>query len=197
MEWLQNLDQTLFLFFNKSVANAVFDAVMPFITNKHNFFVPILIIVLYFLIWGGKKGRVFILLMAITITLSDYASSSILKPWIGRLRPCHPDWMIEGGRFLLGLKKSLSFPSSHAANMGAMATLFTAKYRKIMWLPITFAVLVSYSRVYVGVHYPFDVVAGNILGVGCGLLVLGGEKLIKHLWFKKRTINKDGNSVED
>ena len=191
MEFLLSIDKALFLFFNKSVANPVFDVVMPFITNKYNFFIPIGLLVLYLLIFGGTKGRIAVLLAVIIVTMSDQISSFVIKPLVHRLRPCNPKALVEGGRFLLGYKKSFSFTSSHAANMAAMATLFSFKYPKLKTIFITIASLVAYSRIYVGVHYPADILGGIITGMFCALLVLFVEKKVRELWRTKITTDKN------
>lgn len=181
MVYLTEIDKALFLFFNQSLAHPVLDKVMVFITNKENFYIPIVLIAILLIVLGGEKGRITMLLVVIILILSDHLTSSLIKPLVKRTRPCHPKFLLEGGRFLLGHKSSYSFPSSHAANMVSMAVLFSVKYQRLMWFYITFAILVSYSRIYVGVHYPFDVLTGGILGGLCSVGVLIAEKRITHL----------------
>lgn len=172
MDWIFQLDRSLFLLINKSWANAFFDVLMPFITNADYWMIPLFLFWLALIVFGGPKGRTTALLIVILVALSDQLTSSVIKPWIRRVRPCHPDHLIEGARYLIGLKKSMSFPSSHAANNAAIATLLTVRYPRWKWIPIIIAILVSYSRVYVGVHFPVDVLGGVIIGIGCAILVL-------------------------
>ena len=197
MHLLVEIDKTLFLFFNRTLANPIFDKVMVFITDKENFYIPILLTAILLIVLGGKKGRITILLVVIILILSDHLTSSLIKPLVKRYRPCHPDVLLEGGRFLLGHKSSFSFPSSHAANMVSMAVLFSVKYHRWIWFYITFAVLVSYSRIYVGVHYPCDVVMGGIMGGLCSMGVLFTEKKISHLIEAKKNNRKNnGEGLE-
>lgn len=172
MDWIFELDRSLFLIINKTLANPVFDFSMPIITNADYWMIPLFLVWLALIIFGGAKGRTTALLIVILVALSDQLTSGLIKPWVRRLRPCHPDHLIEGARYLIGLKKSMSFPSSHAANNAAIATLLTIRYPKWKWIPIIIAVLVSYSRIYVGVHFPIDVFGGIVIGFGCALVVL-------------------------
>ncbi len=175
-----NADTQLFLLVNQKLANGIFDFVMPFITNSDHWIIPLVLVWLALIIFGGTKGRVTAVLILIIVILSDQVSSSVIKPWIKRPRPCNPDHVIEGARYLMGLKKSFSFPSSHAANNAAAATLFAIRYPKWKWFPITIAVMVSYSRIYVGVHFPLDVIFGALLGWILTLIVLKIKDIIIH-----------------
>jgi undecaprenyl-diphosphatase len=189
INFLYNIDRTVFLFLNRDAANPVFDAVMPFITDKNNFNVLFVLIIVGLLIFGGKKGRLAVLLGLVIVTLSDQLSSAVIKPLVGRIRPCHPDFLIEGARYLIGTKTSFSFPSSHAANMASTATWFSYQYKRYTWIFVMIAVLVGYSRIYVGVHYLTDVLGGYIVGVFCAFIVIGAEKGIVKFW-KKRIDNR-------
>jgi len=196
IEFIQKTDITLFLMLNRDVANPVLDVIMPYITDVDHWTIPILLIWLYMMIFKGKKGRLFGIGIIFAIGMSDFISSSVIKPWVHRLRPCHPEFFIEGGRFLMGMKKSMSFPSSHAANMGAMATYFTIRYPKTRWIVISIAVIIGYSRVYVGVHYVTDVIAGFLLGLLCAVFILNAEKWIGRVWQKRKTGKKEAETPE-
>ena len=186
MEFILKLDQSLFLFLNKTVSNPVFDKVMPFVTNADNWVVPLALGWLSLIIFGGKKGRVTALLVVIIVALSDQMSSAVIKPMIGRLRPCNPYVFIEGAHFLRGMKTSLSFPSSHAANNAAVATLITARYPRVKWIFIGLALLVGYSRIYVGVHYPLDVLGGFLVGILCAILIMRLSATFTKYWHQYR-----------
>lgn len=186
IEWIQHADRVLFLIFNAKVANPILDAVMPYITDVDHWTIPILLIWLYLLIFCGTKGRWAALSIVLLITLSDQLASSVIKQWIGRLRPCHPDFPLQGARFLIGMKTSFSMPSSHASNITAMATFFSTKYPRTRWIVITIAVLICWSRVYVGVHYPSDVLVGVLLGFGCAHFILLMERVLSRLWKQRQ-----------
>jgi undecaprenyl-diphosphatase len=181
LDFIRHVDKALFLLFNREAANPIFDKMMPFITDSDNWIIPIIVIWLYLMIFCGKKGRIAGLFIILAISLSN-TMSEMIKHWIQRDRPCPPGYFIEGGRFLLKNKSSFSFPSSHAANMGAMATYFSMKFIRSRWIVIPIALLIGCSRVYVGVHFPVDVLAGYLLGIACGWFVLKSERWAGPAW---------------
>lgn len=172
---LQALDEAIFFFVNRTLANPVLDWLMPVITTQENWY-PIFLVVYVWLWWkGGPRGRVAAVLIIPVIILSDQISASLMKPYFARTRPCVA---LENVNMLIGLKTSFSFPSSHAANSAAATALFAIFYPRHTWPLAIIAVLISFSRVYVGVHYPFDVLVGAVLGVLCALVVTGSYRLL-------------------
>ena len=171
IELIDRLDTALFFIINRDLQNAIFDWFMPFVTNKKNWY-PLFLIIIVGLLWkGGKKGRIAVALLIPVIVLSDQLSASLIKPFFDRMRPCEAMRDLEMVNMLIGLKTSPSFPSSHAANSFAAATFFGHYYPRFKWLYFAIATIIAYSRVYVGVHYPLDVIAGALLGVGCAFAV--------------------------
>ena len=133
-------------------------------------------------IWGNKKGKNTFLLCLITLILSDQISSSLLKPLFHRLRPYK---VLEDVRQLVG-SGGFSLPSSHAANMFSMAIVITYIWRRLWigFLVFGIAVVVGFSRIYVGVHYPLDVAAGIVLAGFCAVLAIQIFKGFKWLFLK-------------
>ena len=172
---LQHFDLQLFYWINLSLANQFFDFLMVFVTTRENWYIPGGIAWLYVMIKGGKRGRIFGVLIVLTIIFSDQISSTLLKPLIGRLRPCKA---LEGFRLLVHCGSKYGFPSSHATNGAAIATMFSVYSRK--WTPIwiLFAFFIGVSRIYVGVHYPSDVVSGWILGILISVILIAIAKRI-------------------
>ena len=169
LETLTRWDIALFNLINNGTHNRLFDVVMPFLTDIDNWRIPLAVIWVGLLIFGGKKGRLVALLAGVCLALTDQLSSSLLKPYFARIRPCNA---LENVRLLVNCTRAFSFPSSHATNIFAQAALFSYTYRKLTPVLIPLAVLVAYSRVYVGVHFPFDVLFGALLGIACTAVVL-------------------------
>jgi len=175
LENLIELDTTLFYFFNVGLQNSIFDFLMPVLTNLDYWRIPLGLMVILLLVFGKKKGRIAVLLLVLGITLSDQVCNNLLKPLIQRIRPCN---VLENIHLLVNCTKAYSFPSSHAMNIFTGCILLSYSYRKIRVILFIIAILVSYSRIYVGVHYPFDVLTGVILGIFCAFVILILFKLI-------------------
>jgi undecaprenyl-diphosphatase len=178
IEFLYSLDVTLFTFLNQTVANPVGDFLWPLITDYDRFLVVRLLLLaawLWLLIRGGKRGRTAALLLVLVLVCSDQLSSSVIKPVFQRARPCHA---VEGVpvlqqvHLLVPCGGGKAFPSSHAVNNFAVATLFAFFYRRWTWAFFTWAALVALSRVTVGVHFPSDILGGAVLGTGVAALLL-------------------------
>jgi membrane-associated phospholipid phosphatase len=180
MLWLENLDVGLFRFINLSLINPVFDFLMPFVSGNEIsfplFFALVAFLVVTLVFKGGARGRVFLLMMVLTVAVCDGAVCNTIKQAIGRARPFAA---LPDVHCLTGMGGSGSMPSSHAANWFAMAMVAFFYYRRSVWFMVPMASLVSFSRVYIGVHYPSDVLAGALLGAGCGVAVTW---LVNGLW---------------
>ncbi len=201
LDFLYSIDKNLFYLFNQALHNPLFDVIMPFITNMDQIRLMGIKIfyVIGFLLWiiliakGGKTGRVVALLFIPTIIVSDQLSSHLIKPLVERPRPCHVvngSPVLEHIRLLVDCGSGKSFPSSHAVNSFAGATLLSFYYRQWSWIFLAYASVVSFSRVYVGVHYPLDVVGGAVVGTGCALFII-------FLWQKVEKYFQDRKTVRD
>jgi undecaprenyl-diphosphatase len=172
IELLYSIDVWIFFLINHTLANPVFDVVMPFVTdlNKNRPVLALLAVWIGYVVWkGGRNGRITIGLLLVTVIISDQLNSSVLKELFGRIRPCRA---LDDVRMLVNCGGGLSFPSSHAVNNFAAAAVIGQFYPKqrIYWL--LFAALVAFSRPYVGVHYPSDVLAGGLVGFGIGSFIV-------------------------
>ena len=140
---------------------------MLFITIKQNFLHIGISCIIAILIVYKRYGFAFLLTLGATIGLTDATSHYILKESIARLRPCHvlPDLINT-----VNCSNSFSFPSNHAGNTFAAATLMSLCFRNTTLLAFACALLVCYSRIYLKVHYPSDVIAGALFGGLMGTL---------------------------
>jgi len=169
LEIFQKIDEALFYFINVDLANYLTDKLMPFITERDNWFIFYALTWLYLVFKGGKKGRVAAILIIPLILLTDQVSDNFIKPYFQRIRPCHT---LAGVRLLVGCTDAYSFPSIHAVNNFAAATLFSYFYPRIKYFLFAGAFVVSISRIFVGVHYPFDVIGGALIGIMFALLII-------------------------
>jgi undecaprenyl-diphosphatase len=159
-------DEWLFRILNEKAANPVFDAVMPVITERAYFIGPLIVLWLLLFWRAGKRGRIVAFLTLLVITAGDQLSAHVLKPIFGRERP---PYALESVRLIVDTTRSFSFPSAHATNSFAVAS-FVSSFYPVTRVPLyVLAVLIAYSRVYVGVHYPFDILGGAVLGLAIGL----------------------------
>lgn len=172
LEFLYSIDVAIFFFINHTLANPVFDLIMPIVTdlNKQKPVILVIVLIVVWIMWkGGKKGRITIGLLIITVIISDQVNSTFLKEIFNRVRPCR---VLDGVRMLVDCGGGKSFPSSHAVNNFAGAFIISHFYKSQRWYWYAFAAFVAFSRTYVGVHYPSDIVAGAFVGLGIGFTVI-------------------------
>ena len=175
MEFLKSLDTELFFLIN-GMHNAFFDSIMYWLSNKL-FWVPMYLLIVFLMIRRYKmRGVLMLLFIGIVITLCDQTASGLLKNLVQRLRPSHEPALAG----LVHLSKAgtgglYGFVSSHAANCFGLASFiyftFDKQFQPLKYWLLIWAVLVSYSRIYNGVHYPVDVVVGAIIGIAYGYLM--------------------------
>jgi len=185
IEFLYSIDKAVFFFINRTISNPVLDWLMPFLTdlNKHKLAIAIAVLLwLWLMIRGGKTGRTAGILLVLSIIVSDQFSSSVLKNFIGRLRPCH---VLQGVRLLVDCGSGFSFPSSHAVNNFAGATILSHYYRKYAWGWFSLASLIALSRPYIGVHYPSDIAGGALIGWACAYGVIALWEFIERAIIRK------------
>ena len=192
MESLSNIDTDLFLYLNGLHANWL-DKVMIAVTQMW-VWAPLYLILIYWTVkqYGKRCWWVF-LAVGVVVLCSDQLSAHVCKPFFQRLRPCYnPDLQdliylpkgMAGGRF--------GFVSSHAANTFAVAAFLTPVLRNYRpWLGIVlylWAFISSYSRIYLGFHYPGDILCGAILGILIGLILWRVFQLVvvRKIWKSKQ-----------
>jgi len=162
LEILQSIDTSLFYFFNVTLANPVTDKFMPFITAREHWFIFYVLVWIYLFFMEGRRGKVAAILIIILILCTDQFADNILKPYFHRIRPCH---VLPDVHLLINCSNSFSFPSNHAVNNFAAAALFSFFYPRMKFFLFAGAFIVSLSRIMCGVHYPFDMLGGGIIGI--------------------------------
>jgi len=176
-----SLDARAFRLLNGAAANPVFDAVMPVATDFDQWRIIVILIWAALVICGKTRGRWAALTLIPIIAASDQLASGVLKPLVERLRPCEvlggvhlwygPEgWIMTPAEIGRSYKSSFSFPSSHAANITASMLFLGLVYRRALAPLLAIAAVVSFSRIYIGVHWPSDVLAGMMLGAAIGVL---------------------------
>ncbi|MEA3426025.1 MAG: phosphatase PAP2 family protein [Bacteroidota bacterium] len=174
-EWLRYLDTRLFLKINTEWTSSFLDSVFPWY-REANAWVPLYLFLIVFAFMNFKQKAIpWILFAVLTATLTDQISSSLIKNWIARPRPCRDELFMSQVRLILNnCSGGYSFPSSHATNHFGFAMFLFLTLRPILkqwvWLFFVWAATICYGQVYVGVHYPLDVLCGAILGTAIGYL---------------------------
>lgn len=183
-----NLDQIVFKWINGSMSNTFFDLIMPWM-REGLFWLPLYTFVLavFFIQWR-KKGWLILLYLLLTASICDFTSSSIIKPGVERLRPCQEEMLDVNERVACGV--GYSFPSSHASNHMGMGLffffLFKNVFQKGRYLFILWAIIISFAQIYVGVHYPLDILGGWILGGIVAFLMFRFLKYYFRLFYNLR-----------
>ena len=173
MDEIINLDREVFLFLN-GLHSSFFDRIMPLLTETY-FWLPLYLFLIFIIIKKYKKDFVWILVGAIvTIVLCDQITTGFMKPFFARLRPSHEPGLDGLVHIVNNYRGGLyGFASSHAANtFGIAMFLWLALKSNFKWIGLIFiwAAMMTYTRIYLGVHYPADIIVGALIGVGCGLI---------------------------
>ena len=175
MEAILELDQTIFFLINNDGHNAFLDAIMPYWRDKYTW-IPFYLALAAFVIYKFKtKGLYLILALALTVGIADTISSKVIKKSVQRLRPCNDTQINQQVKLLVRCGGGYSFTSSHATNHFAVALFLIGSlgriFRRIKWPLLFWAATIALGQVYVGVHYPFDILVGGTIGslIGIGM----------------------------
>ena len=185
MEYLQKIDEYFFRLIN-STGWEQMDGMMILISSKW-FWIPLYIYILYLIYKRFSDQFLKILLgLGLLIFLADFGSVHLFKEVFERARPCH---FLDGIRVVDGCGGPFGFISSHASNSFAIAFFIALLFRNFSAFSVLFswAVIIGFSRIYLGVHYPFDILGGMFWGLFVSLLVYYMYKMkikdFDFLWF--------------
>lgn len=186
LEEIIRLDHQLFEAINTGLSNAVFDWLMPIMRNKYTW-IPLYIAIIFFAIKTYKtKGLYLVLFLVATVGIADFGSASIVKPIFKRDRPCNELAFQTHVIARVPCGSGKSFPSTHASDHFSIAIflsmLFYKKWKYFTGIAVFWAGLICFSQVYVGVHFPVDVVTGAIFGSLIGFL--GAKLYLKYFSFR-------------
>lgn len=186
---LQRLDAQWFFHINHGLQNHFFNFIMPLLSKAGEGGLIWIVLGLVLYIFGRAEAKRAALLMLAALIASFLLGEEGLKHLFQRPRPFET---LPGVNLLLPPPHSFSFPSGHAANAFASGIVLARKLPALAWPALILAVAITFSRVYVGVHYPLDILAGSLVGAACALLALKYEPLIFRTTRKNRppyTIN--------
>jgi undecaprenyl-diphosphatase len=186
LNWFKNIDFWLFKVINQELASETLDVFMAAMSNKF-LWIPLYLLILLFLIKQyGRISWLYILTLILAVSSADLISSKLMKPGFERTRPCN---IVElNPRLPIGKSPSYGFVSSHAANHAAVATFVILAFSLRRWKKAAFviwAVLIAYSRVYLGKHFFFDVFFGALLGLLLVYLWWFLLNMLKKKWFSQ------------
>lgn len=188
------MDTALFRFVNAGLQTSWLDRIVPHFSDKDYVILPSAVVLGALLYLGGRRAWICVAALVAALMVTDMSTAYGLKPAFERKRPYaalegvhvhrsgqwityDPAWYERDDR------KSPSFPSNHAANMAALTLALAWYYRRSLWIMAPLTLLVGFSRVYTGNHYPLDVLAGYAWGALCGgASAWGVQRLAQRLW---------------
>lgn len=173
-ESLIQLDKEWLLAINNGLKTPLLDTICSFMRNQKNWY-PLYAILLYLSYRKWNLKSLWVLLGAIILVLvSDQVSANLIKNMVQRIRPCNDPSISGLIHNIVGCGRGYSFVSAHATNHFAIAIffgiLFRPYYAWMIWIGLPWASFIAFSQVYVGVHYPFDVICGALLGSTFGFI---------------------------
>jgi undecaprenyl-diphosphatase len=182
MDILYSLDLAIFYFLNHTISTGFLDKFFSIITDVNKWYIAYIILAGIAFFKGGTRGKIAIIGLILMIVVTDQTGYRLLKESIQRLRPCVA---LTDAITPLGCAGSYSFPSNHALNNFAAAVFLMRFYPNYKWIFLVVATLISISRIYLGVHYPSDVLGGALIGITFGYLFSIAALKVEEYFIKK------------
>lgn len=161
-EFFYSIDLSIFYFFNYTLSSPVLNKFFSILTSVNNWFIAYIILLGLSWKYGGKRGKIAVIITLIMVAVTDQTGYRLLKEYFARTRPCDA---LTDVITPLGCTGTYSFPSNHALNNFAAASYFSFLFPQFRAILFITASLIAISRVYLGLHYPSDIIGGAILGI--------------------------------
>ena len=195
-DFLYSIDLMIFYFFNHTISLPILDKFFSLITSVNNWYIAYLILLGISWTIGGKRGKIAVVGIILLIVASDQTGYRLLKEFFARPRPCD---ILSDVITPIGCTGTYSFPSNHALNNFAAAFFFYKLFPKLKWILFITAGLVAISRVYLGLHYPSDIIGGAIIGIAFGYIFSELALIVERKFFMSAltTSKTENNNTQD
>ena len=182
MDFLYSIDLTIFYFFNHTISTGFLDKFFSIITDVNKWYIAYVILIGIAFFKGGRRGKIAVIGLILLIIATDQTGYRILKELFERVRPCY---VLADALTPMGCAGGYSFPSNHALNNFAAAVFLLRLFPSYKLIFLVVAALISLSRIYLGVHYPSDVIGGALIGVAFSYLFSTAALKLEKYFIKK------------
>jgi undecaprenyl-diphosphatase len=195
-DFLYSIDLMIFYFFNHTISLPILDKFFSLITSVNNWYIAYVILLGISWTKGGKRGKIAVIGVILLIIVSDQTGYRLLKELFARPRPCD---ILTDVITPVGCTGTYSFPSNHALNNFAAAFFFYKLFPKLKWVLFITAGLVAISRVYLGLHYPSDIIGGALIGIVFGYIFSKLALIVEKKFFTvdSTTSKTENNNTQD
>jgi len=194
MEFLYSFDLAIFYLFNHTISTGFLDKFFSIITDVTKWYIAYIRLLGIAFFKGGLRGKIAVIGLILLIVVTDQTGYRLLKEFFERVRPCDA---LTDVITPLGCAGGYSFPSNHALNNFAVAVFLLRLFPNYKWIFLITATLVSLSRIYLGVHYPSDILGGALIGIIFGYLFSIAALKVESYFTKKQQSTVKGSDEND